>query len=56
MKNYFSGDETIYDPVIDEYDRHKGTVTYVKSAPTKNLFVSCGSDKEIKIYNFDQVY
>jgi WD40 repeat protein len=51
----FLGDENIFDPVIDEYDRHKGTVTCIKSAPTKNLFVSCASDKEVRIYDFDQV-
>ncbi|XP_011499211.1 PREDICTED: WD repeat-containing protein 34-like [Ceratosolen solmsi marchali] len=48
------GDENIFDPVVDEYDRHKGSVTCVKSAPIQNLFVSCASDKEIRIYNFDQ--
>ncbi|XP_031784115.1 WD repeat-containing protein 34-like [Nasonia vitripennis] len=48
------GDENIFDPVVNEYDRHKGTVTCIKSAPTQNIFVSCASDKEIRIYDFDQ--
>ena len=57
MSNIISiaGDDTILDPVVEEFDRHKGTVTCIKSAPTKNLFVSCASDKEIRIYDYDQV-
>lgn len=53
---FFIGDDNIFDPVVNEYDRHKGTVTCIKSAPTQNIFVSCASDKEIRIYDFDQVH
>ncbi|KAL7294875.1 hypothetical protein TKK_0011799 [Trichogramma kaykai] len=48
------GTEMIFDPVISEYDKHKSTVTCVKSAPTQNLFVSSGADREVHIYDFDQ--
>lgn len=48
------GDENVSDPVIDEYDRHKGSITCVKSSPTRNLFVTCSTDKEISIYHFEQ--
>ena len=44
------------DPVINEYDRHDGSVTCVKCSPIQNQFVSAGTDKEIRIYSFDQVY
>ncbi|XP_051174110.1 cytoplasmic dynein 2 intermediate chain 2-like [Leptopilina boulardi] len=48
------GDESILDPVIDEYNRHEGSVTSIKCSPTKNFFVTSGTDKEIRIYDFDQ--
>ena len=51
----FSGDESILDPVIDEYSKHEGSVTSIKFSPTQNLFVTSGTDKEIRIYDFDQV-
>ena len=54
-KNSFLGDESILDPVISEYNRHEGSVTSVKCSPTRNLFVTSGTDKEIRIYDFDQV-
>lgn len=49
------GDENTFDPVIDEYERHGGSVTSIKRSPTKNIFVTSGTDREIRIYDFDQV-
>ncbi|XP_015602970.1 WD repeat-containing protein 34 isoform X2 [Cephus cinctus] len=46
------GNENILDPVVDEYERHEGSVTCVRSSPTRNLFVTSGTDKEIRIYDF----
>ncbi|XP_076629968.1 cytoplasmic dynein 2 intermediate chain 2 [Colletes latitarsis] len=48
------GDEALMDPVIDEYDRHEGSITCVKFSPIRNLFVSAGTDKEMRIYDFDE--
>ena len=48
-------EENLKDPVIDEYERHVGSVTSVKCSPTRNIFVSTGTDKEIRIYDFAQV-
>lgn len=50
-----SGDSTLIDPVIDEYERHGGSVTCIKCSPLRNLFVSSATDKEIRIYNLDEV-
>ncbi|KAL0103686.1 hypothetical protein PUN28_017742 [Cardiocondyla obscurior] len=47
-------DATLIDPVIDEYERHGGSVTSIKCSPLRNLFVSSGTDKEIRIYNLDE--
>lgn len=52
----FLGDATLVDPVIDEYERHGGSVTCIKCSPLRNLFVSSATDKEIRIYNLDEVY
>lgn len=46
----------LIDPVIDEYERHDGSVTCIKCSPLRNLFVSSATDKEIRIYNLDEVY
>ncbi|XP_012539103.1 WD repeat-containing protein 34 isoform X1 [Monomorium pharaonis] len=48
------GDPTLVDPVIDEYERHGGSVTCIKCSPLRNLFVSSATDKEIRIYNLDE--
>ena len=48
------GDESLMDPVIDEYERHEGSITCVKCSPIRNLFVTAGTDKEIRIYDFDE--
>lgn len=48
------GDSTLIDPVIDEYERHGGSVTCIKCSPLRNLFVSSATDKEIRIYNLDE--
>lgn len=43
------------DPVIDEYERHEGSITCVKCSPIRNLFVTAGTDKEIRMYDFEEV-
>lgn len=48
------GDETLMDPVIDEYERHEGSITCIKYSPIRNLFVTAGTDKEIRIYDFEE--
>ncbi|XP_011872100.1 PREDICTED: WD repeat-containing protein 34-like [Vollenhovia emeryi] len=48
------GDTTLLDPVIDEYERHGGSVTCIKCSPLRNLFVSSATDKEIRVYNLDE--
>ncbi|XP_070164711.1 cytoplasmic dynein 2 intermediate chain 2 [Polyergus mexicanus] len=48
------GDTTLIDPVIDEYERHEGSITCIKCSPLHNLFVSSTTDKEIRIYNLDE--
>lgn len=48
-------EEDLKDPVVDEYERHEGSVTCVRCSPTRNIFVSSGTDKEIRIYDFAQV-
>ncbi|XP_011643921.1 WD repeat-containing protein 34-like, partial [Pogonomyrmex barbatus] len=48
------GDATLVDPVIDEYERHGGSITCIKCSPLRNLFVSSATDKEIRIYNLDE--
>lgn len=47
-------DETLMDPVIDEYERHEGSITCIKYSPIRNLFVTAGTDKEIRIYDFEE--
>ncbi|KAG6795177.1 WD repeat-containing protein 34 [Apis mellifera caucasica] len=47
-------DETLIDPVIDEYERHEGSITCIKYSPIRNLFVSASTDKEIRIYDFEE--
>ncbi|CAD1473974.1 unnamed protein product, partial [Heterotrigona itama] len=47
-------DETLMDPVIDEYERHEGSITCIKCSPIRNLFVTAGTDKEIRIYDFEE--
>lgn len=48
------GDETLIDPVIDQYERHEGSITSVKCTPLRNLFVTASTVKEIRIYDFEQ--
>lgn len=47
-------DETLMDPVVDEYERHEGSITCIKCSPMRNLFVTAGTDKEIRIYHFEE--
>lgn len=56
MNHFFIlDDETLIDPVIDEYERHEGSITCIKYSPIRNLFVSASTDKEIRIYDFEEV-
>ncbi|KOC71025.1 WD repeat-containing protein 34 [Habropoda laboriosa] len=48
------GDETLMDPVIDEYERHEGSITCIKCSPIHNLFVTSSTDKELRIYDFEE--
>lgn len=48
-------DNPLSDPVVSEYERHEGSVTCIKCSPTRNIFLSCGTDKEIRLYDIDQV-
>ncbi|XP_003701421.1 cytoplasmic dynein 2 intermediate chain 2 [Megachile rotundata] len=48
------GDHTLMDPVIDKYDKHEGSVTCIKCSPVRNLFVTAATDKEMRIYDFDE--
>ncbi|XP_012289001.1 WD repeat-containing protein 34 isoform X2 [Orussus abietinus] len=46
--------ESILDPVIDEYTRHAGSVTCIRCSSLHNLFISSGADKEIRIFDIEQ--
>ncbi|XP_076650747.1 cytoplasmic dynein 2 intermediate chain 2 [Halictus rubicundus] len=48
------GDNTLMDPVIDEYERHDGSITCIKFSPIRNLFITSGTDKEMRIYDFEE--
>ncbi|KZC13094.1 WD repeat-containing protein 34 [Dufourea novaeangliae] len=48
------GSNTFMDPVIDEYERHEGSVTCIKFSPIRNLFITSGTDKEMRIYDFEE--
>jgi WD40 repeat protein len=44
------------DPVLNAFDKHQGAVTCVQSSPHhENMFISCGTDNEIRIYHMKQV-
>lgn len=49
------GDTAVIDPVIDEYERHGSSITCIKCSPLSDLFISSATDKEIRIYNLDEV-
>ncbi|XP_067015238.2 cytoplasmic dynein 2 intermediate chain 2 isoform X2 [Anabrus simplex] len=43
------------DPVLSAYKKHEGAVCAVQcSSQQMNIFLSCGSDKEIRVYNIEQ--
>ncbi|XP_017752819.1 PREDICTED: WD repeat-containing protein 34-like [Eufriesea mexicana] len=48
-------DETVMDPVIGEYESHEGSITCIKCSPIRNIFVTAGTDKEIRIYDFEEL-
>ncbi|KAI4489761.1 hypothetical protein M0804_003943 [Polistes exclamans] len=48
------GDENLSDPVIDEYDRYEGSITCIKCSPNRDLFIICGTNKDIRIYDLDE--
>lgn len=43
------------DPVVDEYERFEGSVTSIKCSPLSNIFVSTGTNMEIRIFDVDKV-
>ncbi|KAH0948373.1 hypothetical protein HN011_010971 [Eciton burchellii] len=51
---FIEGDDTLVDPIIDEYERRDGSITCIKCSPLRNLFVCSATDKEIRIYNLDE--
>lgn len=54
-QSLITDDETVMDPVIDEYESHEGSITCIKCSPIRNIFVTAGTDKEIRIYDFEEV-
>ncbi|XP_063988859.1 cytoplasmic dynein 2 intermediate chain 2-like [Diachasmimorpha longicaudata] len=48
------GDDTLIDPVIDEYERYEGSVTALRCSQTSNLFVSSGTNMGLRVYDVDQ--
>lgn len=45
-----------YDPVFKYYEPHKGEIVTIKFSPDrKDLFLTSGTDGEIRIYRIDQV-
>ncbi|XP_046482998.1 cytoplasmic dynein 2 intermediate chain 2 isoform X3 [Neodiprion pinetum] len=49
---YSSRDTT--DPVVDEFERHQGSITSIILSKTCDTFVTSGTDKEIRIYRLSQ--
>ncbi|XP_011312080.1 WD repeat-containing protein 34-like [Fopius arisanus] len=49
------GDDKLFDPVIDEYDRYEGSVTALRCSQTTNLFISSGTNMELRVYDVDQI-
>ncbi|GFG35753.1 hypothetical protein Cfor_03930, partial [Coptotermes formosanus] len=48
-------DMPLRDPVLNAFDKHQGAVTCVQSSPHhENMFISCGTDNEIRIYHMKQ--
>ncbi|PNF15363.1 WD repeat-containing protein 34 [Cryptotermes secundus] len=44
------------DPVLNAFEKHQGAVTCIQcSLHHKNMFISCGTDSEIRIYHTEQV-
>ncbi|XP_046746326.1 cytoplasmic dynein 2 intermediate chain 2-like isoform X2 [Diprion similis] len=42
------------DPVVDQFERHEGSITSIISSKTCDTFVTSGTDKEIRIYRLSQ--
>ncbi|KAK0092810.1 hypothetical protein PV326_000551 [Microctonus aethiopoides] len=45
------GDDSVIDPVIDQYSRSESSITCVKCSPTKNIFISSDTNKEIRVFD-----
>lgn len=44
------------DPYVNSYNGHDGEVTIIDFSPhRKELFLTCGTDDQIKIFHVDQV-
>ncbi|KAG8034017.1 hypothetical protein G9C98_008498 [Cotesia typhae] len=49
------GDNTLIDPVIDEYERCDGSIVDLKCLDTQDIFVVSNSNKEIRIFNVTEM-
>ncbi|XP_044581779.1 cytoplasmic dynein 2 intermediate chain 2-like isoform X1 [Cotesia glomerata] len=49
------GDNTLIDPVIDEYERCDGSIVDLKCLDTQDIFVASNSNKEIRIFNITEM-
>ncbi|KAK0161406.1 hypothetical protein PV327_009879 [Microctonus hyperodae] len=45
------GDDSVIDPVIDQYSRSDSSITCVKCSPTQNIFISSDTNKEIRVFD-----
>ncbi|XP_046746327.1 cytoplasmic dynein 2 intermediate chain 2-like isoform X3 [Diprion similis] len=48
------GSRDTMDPVVDQFERHEGSITSIISSKTCDTFVTSGTDKEIRIYRLSQ--
>lgn len=47
---------SVFDPSVSLFEKHEGEISTVSFSPhRKDVFLTCGSDNEIRIFNIDQV-
>ncbi|GLV31925.1 uncharacterized protein CBL_07684 [Carabus blaptoides fortunei] len=47
---------SIFDPSVSAFEKHEGEISTVTFSPHRNdIFLTCGSDNEIRIFNIDQI-
>ncbi|XP_057320446.1 cytoplasmic dynein 2 intermediate chain 2-like [Microplitis mediator] len=49
------GDESLIDPVVDEYERCNGSIVDLKCLSVQDTLITCNSNKEIRIYNITEM-